>query len=174
LLEACCILIAQLLNKINSTKTYAPPRNFWQVLCCVQALLLSPHHMKLSDKMTKSKQWLFFSLLSLGLFIAALWGGQRLLYFIGEREIYLAAQENGYCQDETCQDGIRTLVAMLAHETGIDSDLVSWCMAANAISTTQFGTIEGLKEKFADWMYRSCGNDDITIEDAVLSIGEPE
>jgi len=102
------------------------------------------------------------------------WGGREMLYALGNREIYLAAQENGYCHDEACDEGKQVLISMLARETGISADLLPWCMAANAIYTTQVGTLDRLREKFTDWMYKSCGNDDITLEDAVLSLGEPE
>jgi len=124
--------------------------------------------------MMKSKKWVLAAIIGLILVIGSVWIGQRLLYIIGEREIYLAAQDNDYCADEACHEGMTTLVAMLERETGIAAELVPWCMAANAIYTSQFVVLDRLKEKFADWMYRSCGHDDITVEDAVLSIGEPE
>jgi len=124
--------------------------------------------------MVKNKKWVIYAAIGLGVMGAALWGGQYLLYAIGEREIYLAAQENGYCRDDVCQEGMDRVVAMLTGETGIAAELVPWCMAANAIYTTQLGGMDRLKDKFANWMYRSCGHDDMTIEDIVLSIGEPE
>jgi len=127
-----------------------------------------------NDKMKKNKKWIFLIVLALGLILGGLWAGQRLLYFIGEREIYLAAKENNYCHDETCQEGMSELVAFLEQQTGITAELVPWCMAANAIYTTPFITLNQLKDKFADWMYQSCGHDDVTVEDIVLSIGEPE
>jgi len=103
-----------------------------------------------------------------------LWGGRAMLYALGNREIYLAAQENGYCHDAACEEGQAVLITMLTRETGISADLVPWCMAANAVHTAEFRILDRLREKFADWMYGSCGNDDITLEDAVLSIGEPD
>jgi len=124
--------------------------------------------------MIKNKKILLSIALALMMLVAGLWGGQHLLYAMGEREIYLAAKENHYCDDEDCQEGMDRLVAMLTRETGIAGELVSWCMAANAIYTTQFHFMDRLKDKFADWMYQSCGHDDITAEDIMLSIGEPE
>jgi len=124
--------------------------------------------------MTKNKKWVIYIAIALIVMMAVFWGGQQLLYHIGKKELYLAAKENNYCQDETCQQGMDQLVAMLAQETGVAAPLVPWCMAANAIHTTPFGPVDRLKDKFADWMYQSCGHDDITVEDVVLSIGEPE
>jgi len=130
-------------------------------------------HVELFDKMIRSKKILIYAALTLIVLIAGLWGGQYFLYALGEREIYLAAQENGYCEDEACHEGKVMLAAMLMRETGIDAGLISWCMAANLIHTSQFGAFDGLKEKFSGWMYQSCGNDEITIEDGVFSVGEP-
>jgi len=124
--------------------------------------------------MINSKKWVIYATIGLVGVGAGLWGGRHLLYDLGEREIYLAARENDYCRDETCQEGMSQLVAMLERETGITAELVPWCMAANVIYTTQLGAMDRLKDKFADWMYQSCGRDDMSIEDIVLSIGEPE
>jgi len=120
------------------------------------------------------KKWILSILLGLAIIAGGLWGGGRLLHAMGEREIYLAAQENAYCHDEACDDGMARLVFLLERETGIKAEFVPWCMAANSIYTTKFIVLDRLKEQFADWMYRSCQNEDLTIEDAVLSIGEPE
>jgi len=132
------------------------------------------YHAELFEEMIKNKNWLFAALIGLGIFGSGLWLGNRLLYALGERELYLAAQENDYCQDEACDEGIASLIAMLERETGIAAEHIPWCMAANVVHTVQFIALDHIKEKFANWMYQSCGNDDITIEDAVLSIGEPE
>jgi len=129
---------------------------------------------ELFEKMAKRKKWLLAALIILGIIVGILWGGQRILYAIGEREIYLAAQENDYCHDEGCEEGKAALIVMLERETGLAAELIPWCMAANAIYTTPFIALDRVKERFAHWMYLSCGNDDITIEDVVLSIGESE
>jgi|GEM_PF-1679212 len=123
--------------------------------------------------MAKRKCWIL-SVIILAVIVAVpVFGLKPVLMAIGHRELYKFAMEKNYCGSKTCEDGIAYVTALLQKQFRLPADAVPWCMAANTVYFVDLSFANAVKNKFTEWMYQSCENNNLTLDDADITIGEP-
>lgn len=123
--------------------------------------------------MAKRKYWFLSVPVLIIIIVLLVLGVKPVLTALGKHELYRFAVEKNYCRSESCEDGIAYVTALLQKEYRVQADTVPWCMAANRIYFTDLSFANAIKAKFAEWMYQSCENDNLSLEDANITIGEP-
>lgn len=119
----------------------------------------------------KKKSWLIAGFTALGLIIIALFTFKPVIERIGENELREIARYYGNCKTDTCYEGMLSTGLDLADKTGIEPELIPWCLAANSIDNTDFHFANAAKTKFVEWMLSSCGRGELTLDDANITIG---
>lgn len=128
----------------------------------------------IGDDNMANKKYRFLSVpVLIGIIMLLVLGAKPALTALGKHELYRFAVEKNYCRSESCEDGIAYVTALLQKEYRIPADIVPWCMAANRVYFTDLSFANAIKVKFAEWMYQSCENDNLSLEDANITIGEP-
>lgn len=95
------------------------------------------------------------------------------LMALGRHELYSMALEKNYCGSRACDDGMGYVTALLQKQSGLSADVIPWCVAANTVYFADLSFANAIKNRFAEWMYQSCENDNLTLNDANITIGRP-
>lgn len=98
-----------------------------------------------------------------GLFVIALLGATPFLLRpyvenLGLQSLKLLAQEGGFCETETCEEGVSYAIAFLETNYGLNEDQVKWCMGVDEIAHYQLPVANSLKNYLTNLMYHRCGS----------------
>lgn len=120
------------------------------------------------------RNWFIAGFVVIALVVTAIFSFNPVIEWIGERELREMARYYGNCKTDSCYEGMLNTGLDLADKTGIDPELVPWCLAANSIDNTNFYFADAVKTKFAEWMLGYCGRRELTIDDVNISIGKEQ
>lgn len=77
---------------------------------------------------------------------------------LGENSLLQLARDGGFCQTESCEEGVNYTIGFLETNYSLAPDDVKWCMGVDVIAHKQLFFGNGLKKKATDMMYDRCGN----------------
>lgn len=120
----------------------------------------------------RKKKWIVGFILLIIIIAAIPLSFDALINRLGRSELYAFAQDKNYCRTESCNEGVAYVIELLHKQSGIDKKDVPWCMATNRIYYTDLYSLNGLKVKFTNWMYKTCERHDLTLDDANIEIGD--
>lgn len=76
---------------------------------------------------------------------------------LGTQSLELLARDGGFCETETCEEGVDYALSFLETNYGLSQDEIKWCMGVDEIAHREWPFANGLKEFATDFMYRRCG-----------------
>lgn len=120
----------------------------------------------------RKKTWIISLIMLLVVVMLGFLSFTPFINYIGKSELYAFAHDKNYCRTDSCDEGIAYVTELLHKQSGISEKDVPWCMATNKIYYTDMRFLNGLKVKFADWMYQTCERSELTLDDANIEIGD--
>ncbi|MGU3576308.1 hypothetical protein ACLBWZ_12275 [Brucellaceae bacterium C25G] len=85
---------------------------------------------------------------------------------VGLQSLEILAHEGGFCETDSCEEGVDYVVSFLETNYGLSKDEVKWCMGVDEIAHSEITFGNGIKNYVTDLMYNRCGNPILDIPQA--------